>query len=100
MPWVEVGSFCRELILKIAGDKYRLLTLICLNWKDIVGSLLAEHSNPKKYEHHILFVKVSNPTWMQELILIKSIIIERLNSKLDMQINDIIFITGSKRGRK
>lgn len=100
MPWVNVGSFYRNLVLKIAGEKYRFLVLIALNWQDIVGELLAEQSTPEKYEHHILFVKVRNPIWMQELILIKQQIVERMNKMLDLQVNDIIFLTGSKYARK
>ena len=100
MPWASVGNFCKDLVLKLAGEKYRFLALIALAWKDVVGELLAERSTPEKYEHHILFVKVANPTWMQELVLIKPMIVSRLNTKLDLQINDIIFLTGSKHARK
>ena len=100
MSWSIVGDFYRNLVLKIAGDKYRLLALITLSWREIVGDLLAERSTPEKYEHHILFVKVTNPTWMQELILIKDHLIERLNRHHDIQVNDIVFVTGSKHARK
>jgi len=100
MSWNSVGNFCRDFVLRIAGEKYRFLALIALNWKNIVGELLAEHSTPEKYEHHILFVKVSNPTWMQELVLIKLQILNRVNSLLDLQVNDIIFMTGSRHARK
>jgi hypothetical protein len=100
MPWSSIGNFCRDFVLKLAGEKYHFLALIALSWKDIVGDLLAERSAPEKYEHHVLFVKVSNPTWMQELVLNKVEIIKRLNSRLELQVNDIIFIVGSKHARK
>jgi len=100
MSWNSVSNFCKNFVLKIAGDKYRFLALIVLNWRDIVGELLAERSTPEKYEHHVLFVKVSNPTWMQELVLIKPQIITRINSLLDLQINDIIFLSGRNHARK
>jgi hypothetical protein len=100
MSWNSVGSFYRNLVLRIAGEKFRNLALIALSWRDIVGDLLAERSTPEKYEHHILFIKVSNSTWMQELILIKPLIIERLNKSLNLQVNDIVFLIGSKHARK
>ena len=100
MSWTSVSNFCKDFVLRIAGEKYRFLALIALNWKIIVGELLAERSTPEKYEHHVLFVKVANPTWMQELVLIKPQIISRMNNLLDLQVNDIIFMAGSKHARK
>ncbi len=100
MPWSSVGNYCRDLVLKIAGEKYYFLALIALNWKNIVGELLAERSAPEKYEHHVLFVKVTNSTWMQELILIKPMILSRLNENKNLQVNEIVFIMGSKHAKK
>ncbi len=100
MPWSSIGNFCQDFVLRIAGDKYRFLALIALNWKNVVGDLLAERSTPEKYEHHVLFVKVSNPTWMQELILIRQQIMDRLNNLLDLQVNDMVFFTGGKHAKK
>jgi predicted nucleic acid-binding Zn ribbon protein len=100
MAWTSLGSFCKDLVLRIAGDKYRLLALIALNWQDVVGELLAERSTPVKYEHHVLFVRVSNPTWMQELVLIKDKVMERLNRTLELQCNDIVFTAGKKHAKR
>lgn len=100
MSWTALGNFCQDLVLKIAGEKYRLLALIALNWQNIVGELLAERSTPVKYEHHTLFVRVSNSTWMQELVLIKEQLMERLNKLLDINCNEIVFMAGSKHARK
>ena len=99
MSWTSVGNYCRDIVLRVAGDRYYYLALIALIWKDIVGDILAERSAPEKYEHHVLFVKVLNSTWMQELILIKPMIISRLNDNPKLQVNDIVFIIGRKRGR-
>ena len=96
MSWSIVGNYCKEFVLKVAGEKYRNLALIALSWKDIVGVLLAELSTPEKYEHHVLFVKVFNTVWLQELVLMKPRIIERINKSLKLQVNDIIFLAGSK----
>jgi hypothetical protein len=100
MSWTSLGNQCRSFVLRIAGEKYHFLALIALSWKDIVGELLAERSAPEKYEHHVLFVKVTNPTWMQELVLIKPMILSRLNINLKLQVNEIVFIMGSKHARK
>ncbi|HOV16630.1 MAG TPA: DUF721 domain-containing protein [Candidatus Cloacimonadota bacterium] len=98
MPISSLSDYCRDFVLKLAGEKYHNLALIALSWRDIVGDLLAERSYPRKYEHHVLFVEVSNPTWMQELILTKEDLIKRLNERLDLQVNDIIFLIGKQDG--
>jgi hypothetical protein len=100
MPWSSFGNWCRDFVLRLAGEKYHFLALIALSWREIVGDLLAERSMPEKYEHHVLFVKVSNATWMQELVLIKPQIINKMNKLLDLQVNEIIYLTGSKHARK
>ena len=47
-----------------------------------------------------MFVRVSNPTWMQELVLIKPQIISRMNDLLKLQVNEIIFLAGNKYDRQ
>jgi hypothetical protein len=100
MSWISLGNACKDLVLKLAGEKYRFLALIALSWREIVGDILAERSTPEKYEHHVLFVRVSNPTWMQELVLIKPQIISRMNDLLKLQVNEIIFLAGNKYDRQ
>jgi predicted nucleic acid-binding Zn ribbon protein len=100
MSWSIAGNYCKSLVLRIAGEKYYYLALIALSWKDIVGDLLAERSAPEKYEHHVLFVKVTNSTWMQELVIIKPQILSRINNNLKMQVNEIVFIMGRKHAKK
>jgi hypothetical protein len=100
MSWISLGNACKDLVLKLAGEKYRFLALIALSWREIVGDILAERSTPEKYEHHVLFVRVSNSTWMQELVLIKPQIISRMNDLLKLQVNEIIFLAGNKYDRQ
>jgi predicted nucleic acid-binding Zn ribbon protein len=96
MSFSYAGNSIRNLVLRIAGERYHTLALIALSWRETVGNLLAERSTPVKYEHHVLFVRVTNSTWMQELILIKTQIIQKLVSQLHIPIEDIIFLAGAK----
>lgn len=97
MPFTTAGEGIREIVLRIAGEKYHTLALIALAWRDIVGSLLAERSTPAKYEFDTLFVRVYNSTWLQELILTKQEIMERLHRR-NIPVQEIIFLAGTKRG--
>jgi|TARA_B100000315_G_scaffold257983_1_gene308674 predicted nucleic acid-binding Zn ribbon protein len=64
-----------------------------LVWKEAVGDLIAENAVAEKAEHGTLFVRVSTPTWRQELQLKKSEILEKVNKKAGFgAIKDIKFI--------
>jgi len=64
-----------------------------LIWSDVVGSTIAEKTNPEKVEHGVLTVKTDNPSWRQELVFKKHEIIDKLNQKLGKNtIREIKFI--------
>jgi len=51
-------------------------------WDEVVGDLVAEHSNATGIREGTLFVDVTSSVWMQELQLLRGEIIERLNAHL------------------
>ncbi len=62
-------------------------------WNEAVGDVVAKNTQPEKVEHGILTVKVSSPTWRQELFLQKMEIIKKVNNKIGRNvIKDIRFI--------
>ena len=64
-----------------------------LVWKEAVGEAIAKQTKAEKAEHGILFVRVSSPTWRQELQLKKAEILETVNKKAGFRaIKDIKFI--------
>jgi predicted nucleic acid-binding Zn ribbon protein len=64
-------------------------------WDDIVGPTIARNAQPEKIRHGTLFVKVSGPTWMQQLQYMKEMISERLNQKLGQEVvKNIFFVVG------
>ena len=97
MSFTLAGNSIGDIVLRIAGEKYHTLALIALSWRDVVGSLLSERSTPAKYEFNTLFVRVFNSSWLQELIIIKQDILERLQKK-DIPVQEIVFLAGTNRG--
>jgi len=83
----------RELVYRLAGEKYKTLVEIALLWEDLVGSLLAERSFISKIEQKTLFVSVSNSTWLQEFTLLKQPLLDSLHKKGFNEIHDIVFMT-------
>lgn len=62
-------------------------------WNDVVGETVAKNAIPDRVEHGVLIVKVSSPTWRQELYFQKDEIIKKLNNKIGKKvIRDIRFI--------
>ncbi|MBW2637380.1 MAG: DUF721 domain-containing protein [Deltaproteobacteria bacterium] len=51
-------------------------------WRKAVGPQISTQSDPVKFNNGMLYVKVSTPTWMQELQFMKQEITERLNAEM------------------
>ena len=59
-------------------------------WNKTVNSLIAKNAQPVKYKNKTLTIQTSTPSWKQELLLIKTQIIEKINKKkLTTKIKDI-----------
>ncbi|MDY6915311.1 MAG: DUF721 domain-containing protein [Candidatus Cloacimonadota bacterium] len=89
--FVFAGDALKQLLYSIAGEKYKDLVTISINWEGIVGKLLAERTNIKSLRHNTLFVGVSNNVWLQELVLRKQQIIEDIKLTLNIPLKDIVF---------
>ncbi len=87
----KANSSLQNLLFRIAGEKYKDLVIIALNWKIIVGKLLSERSRILKLERKILYVKVCNHIWMQEFILHRPDIIKKLKENTNIEIDNILF---------
>lgn len=55
-------------------------------WPEVVGKRIANISHAKKIDGKILFVKVQNDSWRNELVFLKKDIIERLNKRIGKKI--------------
>lgn len=64
-------------------------------WNETVGSTIARNAQPAKIRQGTLFVRVSSPTWMQQLQYMKEMISEKLNQGLGRQVvKNIFFFVG------
>lgn len=65
-------------------------------WNDTVGPAIARNAQPEKLRNGTLFVKVSAPTWMQQLQYMKELIVSKLNERLERQVvHKIFFVVGT-----
>jgi predicted nucleic acid-binding Zn ribbon protein len=65
---------------------------VVLNWNRLVGERIASQAKPVKVRDSILFVRVENASWRNELFYMKRRIIEELNQSVKGNvIKDIVF---------
>ena len=82
-----------SILLKSLGIENKIKqNEIIVRWPEIVGEKLSKVTTADKVEKGILFVRVTNSAWRNELIYMKTEIINRISSRLNTDIiNDIRF---------
>ena len=83
-----------EQILKNYGLELKLKESEALNiWNDIAGKKISRITEPLKIQDGRLFIRVSSPSWRNELVLLKPKIIEKMNERIGSKIiKEIIFV--------
>lgn len=92
MGFTTVSDLYFQVLMRVGGDKYSSFIKLYRAWKDIVGELLAGRSHPYRFRDHVLFIAVQNNSWLQELILHKTEILQRCRMQTEEEIRDIIFM--------
>ena len=64
-------------------------------WAEAVGKGVAERTQPMRIEKGVLFLKVTNSVWMQQLQFMKELIVKKLHEKTGMDlVQDLRFYIG------
>lgn len=75
-----------KLIKDLGVEKKVLENQVLNEWSFVVGKRIAEISKAEKIENKILFVKVLNSSWRNELLYHKRNITDKLNKKFGKKI--------------
>ena len=90
-----------SVLFNIGGDRYHDLIVIALSWKTVVGSYMAEHSSVLKYQNNTLYVGVDSSVWLQEFVLMKSMLIKKLNKvvahEISSKVNNLVFLLSENK---
>ncbi len=77
------------------GPKIKLAEAeLFIHWEKIVGSKIAQHSEPSVLQHGRLIIKVNDAIWRHQIFYMRREIQNRLNSHLGKNIVQEIVITG------
>ena len=92
----RAGDLLKGLLSGLGIDERLHQYQALLVWDDVVGPQIAARTKPEKIRDGVLEVCVDQPTWMQQLQLLKPQILAKLNSRLgDAPLREIFL----KRGR-
>lgn len=82
----SLGQALKKLLSDLGIEdnvtNYQVINL----WPEVVGKKIAKVSAAEKIENKILFVKVTNDSWRNELTYHKKKIVEKLNNKIGKRI--------------
>jgi predicted nucleic acid-binding Zn ribbon protein len=67
-------------------------TTIINQWEEIVGALIARHTNDLYIKNRKLFVKFDSSALKQEMSYSKSLLLEKINQQVDHQAIDEIIL--------
>ncbi len=87
----KVNESLTGLLLKIGGENQKDFIILSLKWREIVGDYIAENSRIQKLEDKVAFISVNNSIFLQEMILLRADIKERIKKKLGVELKDIVF---------
>ena len=59
---------------------------VTLRWEELVGTAIANHASPKRLRDGVLWLEVKDAAWRQELHLMRSGLIERINAGVGEEI--------------
>jgi len=91
----KLGNILQGILKKhnitIDSKEQRLLVI----WNSAVGLQISAHTRPEKLKRNTLFVKVSSSVWMHQLHILKSDIIEKINTLLGKElVKNVHFFIG------
>lgn len=96
MSWAEpIGKVLEQVIANLGLTKKLSEQRAVVDWADIVGAKVAQHSKALRVDRGRLFVEVDSSVWAQELTLMKRRILREINARIgDRVINNIHFVLG------
>jgi predicted nucleic acid-binding Zn ribbon protein len=88
----NIGAILNRTLKRLEIDHRIKQESVVLNWNQVVGEAIASKTTPLRVRDAILFVRVQNPSWRNELVFLKPKIIKELNQSVRANVvRDIVF---------
>ncbi len=100
MSWAEpIGKVLEQVIANLGLAKKLSEQRAVVDWPDIVGEKVAQHSRALRVYAGRLFVEVDSSVWAQELTFMKRRILREINVRTgDCVIDNVYFVLGGTSG--
>jgi predicted nucleic acid-binding Zn ribbon protein len=94
--WAQpIGQILADVVRDLGLAKKMSEQRAVVEWPDIVGRRVAEHSRALRVDGGRLLVEVDSSVWSQELTLMKRKILGRINDRIGRQaIDNVHFVLG------
>lgn len=91
----HIGVILKQLFRDQEWEKHLEASLLLLRWQELVGSQIAQQSQPEFIKDGVLQVRVENSVWLNHLRFLGEELRQKLNEKLSPQeIKEIRFRQG------
>ncbi|MCF7826874.1 MAG: DUF721 domain-containing protein [Candidatus Marinimicrobia bacterium] len=77
-----IGNVFTQLFRDLGIEKAIQQNMAVSRWAEIVGERIAQISEAERIENGVLIVKVSSPVWRNELVFMKTSLINSVNEAL------------------
>ena len=90
--FIPISNILKKIIRDFGlEEKFREIQIIN-TWEYIAGETILNHTFAYNYQNKILFIKVDSSVWIQQLIMLKKELIQKINQKLGKNlVKDIRF---------
>jgi len=98
----QIGAAMQPILDRLDREGHFAIVRLAKAWPEIVGEVIARRTEIVSLKFHTAVVKVSGAMWIQELSLLKSQILARVQARLgDDSVRELRFVQGrlSRRER-
>ncbi len=91
----SINDLMKAVKTQPSWKDFRQLEFIQKLWAEVVGDVVAANTKPVRLHKNVLTVATSSPTWAQNLAFQRTLILKKLNPRLDRQIDSLKFRPGT-----
>lgn len=84
---IRARSAIEALLSECRIDTPLLINSLQEKWSKIVNVIVASHSRPERIYKNVLYIAADHPAYSNEIMMMKGMIIEKLNK--DLGFNDV-----------
>jgi predicted nucleic acid-binding Zn ribbon protein len=91
----QIGAVVNKILRECGWNEGLQQSPPLIDWQDLVGSNIAEQSQPESLKDGVLYVRVENSVWLNHLRFLSEELRQKLNKKLpSLPIKEIRFRQG------